>query len=38
MTGNVVTSKVDVVLCVTLSKAAKRAPCGELVGTTECMT
>jgi hypothetical protein len=37
MTGNVVTSEVDAVMCVVLSKATKRVPYGELIGTTECM-
>ena len=32
MTGSVVISEVDVIMCVVLSKAAKCVPCGELVG------
>ena len=35
MTGNVVISEVDVLMCVLLSKAEKRVPYGEFVGDTE---
>jgi hypothetical protein len=35
MAGNVITSEVDVVMCVILSKATKRVCYGELVVTTE---
>jgi hypothetical protein len=38
MTGNVIISEVDPVLCVVLSKAEKHEPYGKLVGTTECVT
>jgi hypothetical protein len=37
MTGNVVTSEVDALTYVVLSKAEKHVPHGELVGTTECI-
>jgi hypothetical protein len=37
MTGNVVTSVVDALMHVILSKAEKHMPYGELVGTTECI-
>lgn len=36
ITGNGVTSEVDALMCVVLSKAWKHVPYGELVGTTEC--
>jgi len=35
-TGNGVTSEVDALKYVVLSKARKHVPYGELVGTTEC--
>ena len=35
MTGNVVISEVDALVCVVLSKGEKHASYGELVGTTE---
>jgi hypothetical protein len=35
MAGNDVTSQVDAVIYVVLSKAEKHVPCGKLVGTTE---
>jgi hypothetical protein len=38
MTGNVVISEADSLMCVVLSKAEERVPYGELVSTTECMT
>ena len=38
MTGNVVISEVDALTYVVLSKAEKHVACGELVGTTECVT
>ena len=38
MTGNVVVSDVDARTCDILSKAEKHVPCGELVGTTECIS
>jgi hypothetical protein len=38
MTGNVVISEVDALTYVLLSKAEKHVACGELVGTTECVT
>ena len=37
-TGNIVTSEVDALIYVVLSKAEKQVPHGELVGTTECIT
>jgi hypothetical protein len=36
MTGNI--SEVDALMYFVLCKAEKHMPCGELVGTTECMT
>jgi len=38
MTGNAVVSEVDIFMYVVLSKAAKHVPCGNSVGTTECLT
>jgi hypothetical protein len=38
MTGNVVISEVDTLICVVLNKAEKHIPWGESVVTTECMT
>jgi hypothetical protein len=38
MTGNVVTSEIDALMYVVLSKAEKHVPYGQLVGTTECIT
>jgi hypothetical protein len=38
MPGNVVTSDVDCLEYVVLSKAEKHVPYGQLVGTTECVT
>jgi hypothetical protein len=38
MTGNVVTSEVDALMYVVLSKAEKHASYGKLVGTKECIT
>jgi len=38
MIGKVVTSKVDVLMYVVLSKAQKHVPYGESVGATECIT
>jgi len=38
MTGNVVVSEVDALMYVVLSKAEKHMPCGDSVGTVECMT
>jgi hypothetical protein len=35
MTGNIVISGVDVLMCLMLSKAEKYVACGELVGTTK---
>jgi hypothetical protein len=35
MTGNVVTSEVDVLMYVVISRAEVHVPYGELVGTTE---
>jgi len=37
MTGNVIVSEVDALMCVVRSKAEKHVPYGELVGTTEYM-
>jgi hypothetical protein len=38
MTGNVVTSEVDALMYVVLSRAGKHVPYGEFVGITECIT
>jgi len=38
MTGNDVTSQVDALMYVILSKAEKHVPYEELVGTIECIT
>jgi hypothetical protein len=35
MTDNVVISKIDVLMCLLLSKAGKHVPYGEFVGVTE---
>ena len=37
MTGNDVTSQVDFLMYVVLSKAEKHVPYGELISTTECI-
>jgi hypothetical protein len=37
MTGKVVTSQVDAMTCVVLSKSEKYVPYGELTGPTECI-
>jgi hypothetical protein len=38
MIGSVVVSEVDAVMYVVLSKTEIHVPCGELVGTRECVT
>jgi len=38
MTGNVVISQVDAVICVVLSRVEKHVICGELIGITETLT
>ena len=38
MTGSVVKSEADALMYVVLKKAEEHVPCGELVGTTECVT
>ena len=38
LTGNIVTSEVDVFMYVVLTKAEKHVPYGKLVGTIECIT
>jgi len=37
MTGNVITSEVDALMCVVLSTVEKHIPYGKLGGTTECI-
>jgi hypothetical protein len=37
MAGNVIIFKVDASMRVVISKAQKHVPCGELVGTAECI-
>ena len=38
MTGIIVISEVDALMCVILSKVENHVPYGELCGTTECIT
>jgi len=37
MAGKVIIFEADASMCVVISKAQKHVPCGEVVGTTECI-